>query len=155
MPTLKIRIFVSFAIIFCFILSNSIGFAGDSDGIQQKKDSGIKTAVANKLEEKSLSNQEDRQCYSYRYYPSCSVYYDIHRGLYYYPEGDDWHISTSLSSNLERQLGDYVKIEMDTDTPYIDHKMHVQSFPPKESPKIKPNIWSKLFFVLLYEHASK
>jgi hypothetical protein len=61
----------------------------------------------------------------------------------------------SLSSNLERKLGDYVKIEMDNDKPYIDHDMHVKDFSPEDSKKTKNNIWSKLIFVLLYKYASK
>jgi len=155
-PTPKIRFFVNFAIIFCFIVSNSAVFAGEIGGTQQEQGSCIKTSeVPDKLGAQSLSNQGNRQMYSYRYYPTCSVYYDIDRGLYYYPEDDDWKISASLPSNLEKNLDDYVKIEMDTDKPYIEHKKHVQNFPPKESPKIKPNFWSKLVFVLLFEHKSR
>lgn len=155
-PTPKIRFFVNFAIIFCFIVSNSAVFASEIDGTQQEQDSGIKTPeLQDKLEIKSLSNQGNRQRYSYRYYPSCSVYYDIDRSLYYYLEGDDWKISASLPSNLERKLGDYVKIEMENDKPYTDHKKHVEKFPSKESQKIKPNVLTKLIFVLLYEHARR
>jgi hypothetical protein len=158
--TFKNRLFVSFAIGFCFIGFNSIGFAGDSGGIQQKEHSGLESPdTANKHEKESLSNQSflkgDRQKYSYRYYPSCSVYYDIQRRFYYYLEDDNWKISVSLSSNLERKLGDYVKIEMDNDKPYIDHDKHVKDFPPEDSRKTKNNIWSKLIFVLLYKYASK
>jgi hypothetical protein len=152
-PTPKIRFFVNFAIIFCFIVSNSAVFAGEIGGTQQEQGSCIKTSeVPDKLEIKSFSNQENRQRYSYRYYPSCSVYYDVDRSLYYYLEDDDWKISASLPSNLEEKLDDYVKIEMDNDKPYIDHKKHVQNFPPKEPRRIKSNFWSKLVFVLLFEH---
>ena len=155
-PTPKIRFFVNFAIILCFIVSNSAVFAGDIDGTQQEQDSGIKTPEASdKLGAQSLSNQGNRQMYSYRYYPSCSVYYDIDRSLYYYLEGDDWIISASLPGNLEWKLGDYVKIDMDTDKPYIDHKKHVKKFPPEEPPKVMPKAWSKLIFFLLYGHAPR
>jgi hypothetical protein len=144
------------ATIFCFIVFISAGFAGDTDATQQEQNSGIKTTeLPDKSEIKSLSNQGKRQRYSYRYYPSCSVYYDIDRSLYYYFEGDDWNISASLPSILEGKLGDYVIIKMDTDKPYIEHKKHVQNFPPEKSPKSKPNIWSKLLLFLLYEHPSK
>ena len=155
-PTPKIRFFVNFAIILCFIVSNSAVFAGDIDGTRQEQDSGIKTPEASdKLGAQSLSNQGNRQMYSYRYYPSCSVYYDIDRSLYYYLEDGDWKESASLPSKLEKKLGDYVKIEMDTDKPYTDHEKHVQNFPPNESRKIKSNVWSKLVVFLLFEHASR
>jgi hypothetical protein len=142
--TLKNRLFVSFAIGFCFIVFNSIGFAGDSGGIQQKEHSELESPET-----------ASKQNYSYRYYPSCSVYYDIHRRLYFYLEDENWKISASLFSNLERKLGDYVKIEMDNDKPYIDNDKHVKKFPPEDSRKTKNNMWSKLIFVLLYEHSPK
>jgi len=155
-PTSKIRNLVSLAIMLCFVASNSTGLTANADGIQQKNDSGLKPPeIADQLEKKSHINQGNQQWYSYRYYPSCYVYYDIDRSLYYYLEGDVWKQSASLSSNLERKLGDYVIIEMDTDKPYIEHKKHAQYFPPEKSPKSKPNIWSKLLFFLLYEHSSK
>ena len=142
--TLKNRLFVSFAIVYCFIVFNNIGLAGDTGGIQQKEHSGLESPET-----------ASKQKYSYRYYPSCSVYYDIHRRLYYYLEDDNWKIFASLPSNLERKLGDYVKIEMDNDKPYIDNDKHVKKYPPEESRKTKKSLWSKLIFVLLYEHASK
>jgi len=142
--TLKNRLFVSFAIGFCIILFNSIGFAADSGGIQQKEHSELKS-----------SETASKQKYSYRYYPSCSVYYDIDRKLYFYLEQDNWKIFASLPSNLARQLGDYVEIEMDHDKPYIDNDKHVKKFPPEESRKTKKNFLSKLIFFLLYEHPSK
>ena len=140
----KKRLFVSFAIGFCFIVFNSIGFAGDSGGIQQKEHSELESPET-----------ASKQNYTYLYYPSCSVYYDIHRRLYFYLEDENWKISASLFSNLERKLGDYVKIEMDNDKPYIDNDKHVKKFPPEDSRKIKNNMWSKLIFVLLYEHSPK
>ena len=156
--TLKNRLFVSFAVGFCFIVFNSIGFAGESGGIQKKEHSGLESPeTANKHEKESLSNQSvlKGQRYLYRYYPSCSVYYDIHRRLYYYHEDNNWKISASLSNNLERKLGDYVKIDMDNDKPYIDHEKHVKEFPPEDSRKTKNNFLSKLVFFLFYEHASR
>ena len=157
--TLKNRWFVCFAVGFCFIVFNSIGLAGDTGGIQQKEHSELESPeTASKQEKESLSNQSllkgHRQKYSYRYYPSCAVYYDIHRRLYYYHEDDNWKKSASLSRNLERKLGDYVKIEMDNDKPYIDHDKHAKKFPAEDSREKKNNTWSKLIFVLLYKHAS-
>ena len=155
-PTLKIMFFLGFLFVYCFIVSSSSGFAGNIADVQQKKDSSIQsTELENRLEKKSSSNHLNGQKHFYRYYPSCSVYYDIHRGLYYYLEDDDWMISTSLPSDLEEKLGDYVKIEMDNDKPYLDHDKHVKDFPPKDSGEKKKNFLSKLIFLLFYEQASK
>ena len=68
--TLKNRLFVSFAVGFCFIVFNSIGFAGESGGIQKKEHSGLESPeTANKHEKESLSNQSvlKGQRYLYRY----------------------------------------------------------------------------------------
>ena len=157
---LKNRWFVGIAIGICFVVFNSIGFAGDSGGIQQKEHSGLEVSEpAGQYDKESFSNhtllKEHHQKYAYRYYPSCAVYYDIHRGLYYYLEADNWRTSSSLSSNLERKLGSYVKIEMDHDKPYLDNDQHVKKYPPKDRGNAKKSVWSKLIFVLLYKHASK
>ena len=142
--TLKNRWFVSFVIGFCLIVFNSIGFAGGSGGIQLKEHSEI-----------GRPETANTQKYSYQYYPSNSVYYDIHRKLYFYLEDGNWKIFASLPINLERKLGNYVKIEMDNDKPYMDYDKHAKKFPPEDSRKTKKNMWSKLIFVLLYQHPSK
>ncbi len=142
--TLKNRWFVSFVIGFCLIVFNNIGFAGDSGAIQQKEHLGIESPET-----------ASKEKYSYQYYPSSSVYYDIHRKLYFYFEDDNWKIFASLPGSLERKLGDYVKIEMDSDKPYMDNDKHAKKFPPEDSRKTKKNMWSKLIFVLLYDHPAK
>ena len=142
--TLKNKWFVSFVIGFFLIVFNSIGFAGDSGGNQQKEHSGLESQAT-----------ASKQKYSYQYYPSSSVYYDIHRRLYFYLEDNNWKIFASLPGNLERKLGDYVRIEMDNDKPYMDNDKHVKEFPPEDSRKTKQNMLAKLIYVLLYEHSSK
>jgi len=156
----KNRLAVVFAIGFCFIVFNSICFSADSSGVQQIYPLGSEsTAMADKNDIESKTNQSDptghRQDYSYKFYPICSVYFDVERKLYYYPEDDNWKISASLPKNINGDLGEYVKIEMNTDKPYTEHDKHVKEFPPEQSGKTKKNIWSKLVFFLLYEHSSK
>jgi hypothetical protein len=158
--TLKSKLFVSFAIVFCFTVFNSTDIAADSSGIQQNKHSGLENPkTASQHEKESLSNQSliegHRQKYSYRYYPSCSVYYDIHRRLYYYREADNWKIFSSLPSHFEGKLDDYVKIEMNNDKPYLEYDKHVKEYPPEDSRKKKDNMWSKLILFLFYNQASK
>jgi hypothetical protein len=71
-----------------------------------------------------------RAKYQYRYYPSCSVYYDYGRKIYFYIKGDHWEFGASLPSHLRIGLGDSVNIELDTDKPYIYHAEHVKQYPP-------------------------
>jgi hypothetical protein len=75
--------------------------------------------------------------------------------MYFYLEDDNWKIFASLPGSLERKLGEYVEIEMDNDKPYLDHDKHAKKFPAEDSRKAKMNMWSKLIFVLLYEHPAK
>lgn len=76
-----------------------------------------------------------RAKYNYRYYPSCSVYYDTHRKLYFYLEGSNWQISVSLPHTIQLGLFDYVSIEMNTDKPYSQYKEHKRKYPPGQLKK--------------------
>jgi len=84
-----------------------------------------------------------RAKHSYRYYPSCSVYFDINRSVYFYLEGDNWRISVELPNHLLIRLGDYVVVEMDTDRPYLDHQNHKKKYPPGQLKKNKGKEWVK------------
>ena len=84
-----------------------------------------------------------RAKYKYQYYPSCSVYYDAYRKLYFYLEGPNWRISASLPHTIQLGLVDYVSIEMDTDKPYRYYKEHKRKYPPRQLKKKgkKKNKW--------------
>ena len=76
-----------------------------------------------------------RAKYTYRYYPSCSVYYDMYRKLYFYLEGENWRLSASLPHAIQVRLGDHVSIEMDTDKPYTHYQEHKRKYPPGQLKK--------------------
>ena len=85
-----------------------------------------------------------RAKHQYRYYPSCSVYYDTGRRLYFYLKGDRWEVGASLPSRLRVRLGGSVSMELDTDKPYIHHAEHVKKYPPgqlKNKNKKKKDKW--------------
>ena len=84
-----------------------------------------------------------RAKHQYRYYPSRSVYYDTGRGLYFYLKGDNWEVGASLPNHLRIGLGNSVRIELDTDKPYIHHAEHVKKYPPGQMKKKgkKKNKW--------------
>ena len=157
----KKKLFLSFFIVFSFTVFNRASFADDSGSFQQKKHSGLENSeTANQHEKESFSNQSliegHRQKYLYRYYPSYSVYYDIHRRLYFYREDDNWKIFAYLPSKFEGKLDDYVKIEMNNDKPYLEYDKHVKEFPAeKGSNGKKNNMLSKLILLLFYNQASK
>jgi hypothetical protein len=76
-----------------------------------------------------------RAKHHYRYYPSCSVYYDSGRKLYFYMKGDHWEIGSSLPGSMRASLGDYVSLELDTGKPYTYHADHVKKYPPGKKKK--------------------
>ena len=78
-----------------------------------------------------------RAKHQYRYYPSRSVYFDTGRGLYFFLKGNNWEVGASLPSNLRVELGDSVRIELDTDKPYIYHTDHAKKYPPGKMKKKK------------------
>ena len=84
-----------------------------------------------------------RAKHHYRYYPSCSVYYDSGRKLYFYLKGDNWEVGASLPSSIRVGLGDYVSMELETDKPYVYHADHVKRYPPGQMKKNnkKKNEW--------------
>jgi hypothetical protein len=84
-----------------------------------------------------------RAKHRYRYYPSCSVYFDIGRAVYFYLEGDNWRASVELPNHLRVRLGGSVVIEMESDRPYIKHKHHQQKYPPGQLKKKKSKKWAK------------
>ena len=83
-----------------------------------------------------------RAKHQYRYYPSCSVYYDTERRIYFYLSGENWQASASLPNQLSVQLGGYVSIEMDNDRPYVYYEKHKAKYPPGQSKK-KRDKWAK------------
>jgi len=76
-----------------------------------------------------------RAKHHYRYYPSCSVYYDSGRKLYFYLKGGHWEVGASLPGSMFAGLGDYVSLELDTGRPYTYHADHVKSYPPGKKKK--------------------
>jgi len=83
-----------------------------------------------------------RAKHKYRYYPSCSVYYDTGRKLYFYLSGENWQVSASLPSQFGIELGGYVSLEIDNDRPYEYYKEHKAKYPPGQAKK-KREKWAK------------
>jgi hypothetical protein len=82
-----------------------------------------------------------RAKHTYRYYPCARAYFDVHRHVYFYLEGDIWRMSVSLPSELQVHLGEHVTIEMDSDKPYTRFEEHKCKHPPGQLKK--KNKWTK------------
>jgi hypothetical protein len=78
-----------------------------------------------------------KQKHHYRYYPSCSVYYDSGRKLYFYLNGGNWKVGSSLPRSIRASLGGFVSMELDTGKPYAHHADHVKKYPPRKKKKKK------------------
>jgi hypothetical protein len=71
----------------------------------------------------------------YYYYPHSQVYFDTGRNVYFYMEGDSWRMSVALPNELSVRLGDHVRLELDTDKPYVYFGEHKQKYPPGQAKK--------------------
>jgi hypothetical protein len=76
-----------------------------------------------------------RAKYHYRYYPSCYVYFDVGRRLYFYYERGGWEVSVSLPAHARVDLSEYVVLEMATAKPYEYHGEVVKRYPPGQLKK--------------------
>lgn len=129
--------FVTFIIIFVLGLSFSgCGTTGGSIIINGGNGSGHeRPPVVKKGPPAHAPAHGYRAKHHYRYYPTCSVYYDYGRKIYFYLRGDRWEVGASLPSHLRIRLGDSVNIEMHTDKPYIHNAEHVKKYPPGQLKK--------------------
>jgi hypothetical protein len=83
--------------------------------------------------------------YRYHYFPAAQVYYDPSREVYFYFD-HDWVKAASLPRRIEERLGDYVLVEMPTDTPDAFHaqvrKAILEAPPPLAAePPMGPPPW--------------
>jgi hypothetical protein len=76
-----------------------------------------------------------RAKYTYYYYPTAQVYFDITRKIYFYMDGTSWRMAVSLPTHLRVALADHVTIEMDSDKPYSKHEIHKKKYPPDQLKK--------------------
>ena len=127
-----------------FIISTlfTIGCAGSKIKVEyEKDDSSEYSETDHKYKHKKSGPPPHapahgyRAKHHYRYYPTCSVYYDSGRKLYFYLKGDNWEVGASLPGSIRVGLGDYVSMELETDKPYTYHADHVKRYPPGQMKK--------------------
>ena len=143
------------AIIFVFLFAGS-GFADSSNSVKIAKDD--EREYAQKRERYESPNgppahtpaQGYRAKFKYHYYPRCNVYYDAARGIYFYLKAGIWEAGMSLPSHLQRDLGEYVSLELDTDKPFLYNEEHSKKYSSKQinSDKRQTGFFKKLWVLL-------
>ena len=77
-----------------------------------------------------------RAKHAYYYYPSVGVYFDLSTRSYFYLSGGVWTVSTNLPPTIVLD-SDHVRVELDTDRPYLYYDEHKARFAGKKPKKGK------------------
>ena len=150
------RLLCCFAIGF-LVVFNNISFADDKYNVQQNEIKWIENLdQVDNSEKEDIKQQKSspvpKKRYYYYYYPASYVYYSKDRQMFYYLENDDWKICAYLPKNYKKNLGKHVRLETDTQKPYLYHEQHIQKFRQKESEEKKKSFLAKLIYMMLYKH---
>ena len=137
LPCLLVTFFVLFlALTGCRITGGSAGIAWGDPAVESEQpgESGYDPSPGKGPPAHAPAHGYRRK-FQYDYYPAREVYRDVERGLYFYYEDGKWTTSVTLPRSIEVQLGDSVRIEMDTDKPYEQHEEQQQKYPPGQAKK--------------------
>lgn len=77
-----------------------------------------------------------RAKYTYRYYPSYQLYYDINRNLFFYFSGGQWIVQHRSPVQIYSRPVESVILYMMTDRPYHHHQHVLKYYPPGQEKKI-------------------
>lgn len=91
-----------------------------------------------------------RAKYHYHYYPSCKVYYDTARKIFFYLKGGNWEVGVSLPSHLKSDIGEYVSLELETDRPYLLNEERSKKYSSTQlnTENRQKNVFTKLWILL-------
>jgi hypothetical protein len=140
-------------LLFSFVSS---GFADSSNSVKIAKDSEKQNV---KISERYIQQKGPpdhapahgyRAKFKYRYYPRYNVYFDAERGVYFYLKGKNWEVGIKLPNHMQKDLGEFVSLELDTDRPYLYNAEHNKKYSSKQlnSEKKKRNVFTKLWVLL-------
>lgn len=112
------------SITFIFIvLSLAIGTTGCLKTKQVRYSSLVPDfPVSPRVQDTTVSTSLGQKTFSYRYYPSTNVYFDRHRKVYFYSDGEDWHEGEALPGNQRINSLEFVLLELSTDKPYLSQE---------------------------------
>jgi hypothetical protein len=77
----------------------------------------------------------ERAKFTYRYFPSSFVYFNIDRGIYFYLSEGKWVNSYSLPKAIPIDRDPHVILKMIIDKPYMFHEDVVKKYPPPPQSK--------------------
>jgi hypothetical protein len=148
-----ISFMVTIILLFSFV---SNGFADSSNSVKIAKDSEKQNV---KISERYIQQKGPpdhapahgyRAKFKYRYYPRYNVYFDAERGVYFYLKGKNWEVGIKLPNHMQKDLGEFVSLELDTDRPYLYNAEHNKKYSSKQlnSEKKKRNVFTKLWVLL-------
>jgi len=73
-----------------------------------------------------------RAKHQYLYYPDSEVYYDPGRELYFYLHRDGhWQAGAHLPGGIRIDVGEGVRIEVNSDAPYTEFEVHRKQYPSR------------------------
>lgn len=70
--------------------------------------------------------------------------------MYFYLKGENWEVGVKLTSHMQKNLGEFVSLEIDTDRPYLFNTEHNKKYPSKQpnSEKRRSNFFTRLWVML-------
>ena len=140
-------------LLFSFVCS---GFADSSNSVKIAKDSERHNGKINERYKHQKGHPDHapahgyRAKFKYRYYPRYNVYFDAERGVYFYLKGKNWEVGIKLPNHMQKDLGEFVSLELDTDRPYLYNAEHNKKYSSKQlnSEKKKKSVFTKLWVLL-------
>lgn len=73
-----------------------------------------------------------RAQHNYYYYPSAHVYFDLDRKIYFFLKDGIWKTALSLPRFILLSPKDFIKLELDTDSPFKYFHEHKKKYPGKK-----------------------
>ena len=70
-----------------------------------------------------------RAKFAYRYYPEQQVYHRESDDAWIYLESGEWRVGARLPTGIRISAGNFVSLEMDTDSPYRFHEAVKAAYP--------------------------
>lgn len=140
-------------ILFVFLFVSS-GFADSSNSVKIAKDSERQNVkISERYKQKKgpphHASAHGYRAKFYRYYPRYNVYFDAERGVYFYLKGKNWEVGIKIPNHMQKDLGEFVSLELDTERPYLYNAEHNKKYSSKQlNSEKKMNVFTKLWVLL-------
>ncbi len=113
------------ALSFLLLCSGCVSGGNTGRGTAQSAASNVRNHV-----KPAWTNADGKRSkFIYKYFPSSGIYYDVGRGLYFYYFDGLWTESIYIPPDISADMGDFVSLEIDSDTPYIYNEEVKKKYP--------------------------